>query len=135
MFHISGCLLYLAPLPPSLLNMLFSIISIITFGAAVSQAAPATVPITGLVGSSHFTVPAIHNPNYVRNGTAAMLKAYAKYNLKPTREMPAVFTESLMRRQDGSVPAVPNDGSEYLVPVTIGGEPLNLDFDTGSSDL
>jgi hypothetical protein len=119
--------------------MLFSIISIITFGAAVSQAAPApapaTVPISGLVGSSRFTVPAIHNPNYVRNGTAAMLKAYAKYNLKPTREMPTAFTESLRRRQDGSVPAIPNDGSEYLVPVTIGGEPLNLDFDTGSSDL
>jgi hypothetical protein len=117
--------------------MLFSIISIITFRAAVSQAAPApaTVPIASLDGSSRFTVPAIHNPNYVRNGTAAMLKAYAKYNLKPTREMPTAFTESLRRRQDGSVPAVPNDGSEYLVPVTIGGEPLNLDFDTGSSDL
>jgi hypothetical protein len=115
------------------LDMLFSIIPIIAFGAAVSQAAPA--PIAGLVGNSRFTVPAIRNPNYVRNGTAAMLKAYAKYNLKPTREMPAAFTESLTRRQDGSVPAIPNDGSEYLVPVTIGGEPLNLDFDTGSSDL
>jgi hypothetical protein len=115
--------------------MLFSIIPIIAFGVAISQAAPA--PLAGLVGSSRFTVPAIHNPNYVRNGTAAMLKAYAKYNLKPTRKMPTAFTESLSlrRRQDGSVPAIPNDGSEYLVPVTIGGEPLNLDFDTGSSDL
>ena len=116
--------------------MLFSIISIITFGAAVSQAAPVRVPIAGLVGSSSFTVPATHNPNYERNGTAAMLKAYAKYNLKPTREMPTAFTEPLRRRQDGSVPAVPNGGSEYLVPVTIGGcGPLDLDFDTGSSDL
>ena len=25
--------------------------------------------------------------------------------------------------------------SEYLCPVTIGGQTLNLDFDTGSSDL
>jgi hypothetical protein len=115
--------------------MLTSIISIVTLGAAVSLAAPAPVPGTGPVGSSRFTVPAIHNPNYVRNGTAAMLKAYAKYNLKPTREMPSAFTKSLARRQDGSAPAIPNDGSEYLVPVTIGGEPLNLDFDTGSSDL
>jgi hypothetical protein len=104
--------------------MLTSIISIVILGAAVALAAPAPVPGTGLVGSSRFTVPAIHNPNYVRNGTAAMLKAYAKYNLKPTREMPSAFTVSLARRQDGSAPAIPNDGSEYLVPVTIGGEPL-----------
>jgi hypothetical protein len=117
--------------------MLSSIITIIALGAAVSQAAPAAVSGAGagVVGNSRFSVPAVHNPNYVRNGTAALLKAYAKYKLKPTREMPKAFTESLSRRQDGSVTAVPNDGVEYLVPVTIGGEPLNLDFDTGSSDL
>jgi hypothetical protein len=117
------------------LKMLLSIISTITLGAAVSYAAPAAIPITNLAGNSRFTVPAVHNANYVRNGTAALLKAYAKYNLKPTREMSIAFTEALNRRQDGSAPAVPNGGSEYLVPVTIGGEPLNLDFDTGSSDL
>ena len=115
--------------------MLSSIITIIAFGVAATQAAPAAVSGAGVVGNSRFSVPAVHNSNYVRNGTAAMLKAYAKYKLKPTREMPKAFTESLSRRQDGSVTAVPNDGVEYLVPVTIGGEPLNLDFDTGSSDL
>jgi hypothetical protein len=115
--------------------MLSSIISILAFGAAVTHAAPAAVAVAGVVGNSRFTVPAVHNSNYVRNGTAALLKAYAKYNLKPTREMPVAFTESLRKRQDGSVPAHPDGGVEYLVPVTIGGEPLNLDFDTGSSDL
>jgi hypothetical protein len=115
--------------------MLSSIISILVFGAAVSRAAPAPLPATEVAGNSRFTVPAIHNSNYVRNGTAALLKAYAKYNLKPTREMPVAFTESLRKRQDGSAPAHPDGGVEYLVPVTIGGEPLNLDFDTGSSDL
>ncbi len=112
-----------------------SIITIIALGVAVAHAAPTTVPVAELIGNSRFTVPAVQNANYVRNGTAAMLKAYAKYRLKPTMEMPKAFTESLTKRQDGSVPAIPNDGSEYLVPVTIGGEPLNLDFDTGSSDL
>ena len=102
---------------------------------AVTQAAPAAVSGSAPDGNSRFSAHAVHNPNYLRNGTAAMLKAYAKYNLKPTREMPKAFTESLSRRQDGSVTAVPSDGVEYLVPVTIGGEPLNLDFDTGSSDL
>jgi hypothetical protein len=133
-FDIPGALIHLGPSRGSI-NMLSSIIAIIAIGVAVAHAAPVAVTGAGLVGNSRFTVPAIHNANYVRNGTAAMLKAYAKYKLKPTMEMPKAFTESLSRRQDGSVPAVPNDGSEYLVPVTIGGEPLNLDFDTGSSDL
>jgi hypothetical protein len=133
-FDIPSALIHLSPSRSSI-NMLSSIIAIITLGVAVAHAAPAAVPVAGLVGNSRFTVPAVHNANYVRNGTAAMLKAYAKYKLKPTMEMPKAFTESLSRRQDSSVPAVPNDGSEYLVPVTIGGEPLNLDFDTGSSDL
>ena len=31
--------------------------------------------------------------------------------------------------------ATPADGSEYLVPVTVGGQSLNLDLDTGSADL
>ncbi len=115
--------------------MLSSIIATLVIGAGISHAAPASGPIEGLVGDSSRSVPAVHNANYVRNGTAAMLKAYAKYHLKPTREMPIAFTNALRRRQDGSVTAVPNGGSEYLVPVTIGGEPLNLDFDTGSSDL
>jgi hypothetical protein len=80
---------------------------------------------------STFSVPAVRNTNYVRNGTAALLKAYAKYNLKPTR--PGSVLE---RRQDGSVVATPADQDvEYLCPVSIGGETLNLDFDTGSADL
>jgi hypothetical protein len=80
---------------------------------------------------STFTIPAIRNKNYVRNGTAALLKAYAKYNLKPTQP-----DSVLGRRQDGSVAATPAaQDVEYLCPVSIGGEILNLNFDTGSSDL
>ena len=131
-FDIPSAPIHLGPSRGSI-DMLSSMIAIITLGVAVAPAAPVTISVAGLLGN--FTVPAVHNANYVRNGTAAMLKAYAKYKLKPTMEMPKAFTESLSRRQDGYVPAVPNDGSEYLVPVTIGGEALNLDFDTGSSDL
>jgi len=135
MFHTPACILHPVLLFLSPSDMLSSIISILALGAAVSQAAPAPVPNASVFGSSRFTVPAVHNANYVRNGTAALLKAYAKYHLKPTREMPEAFTQSLKKRQDGSVVAIPSGGQEYLVPVTIGGEPLNLDFDTGSSDL
>lgn len=38
--------------------------------------------------------------------------------------------------QDGAVAATPEENDvEYLAPVSIGGQKLNLDFDTGSSDL
>ena len=37
---------------------------------------------------------------------------------------------------DGLVAATPEQyDAEYLCPVTIGGQTLNLDFDTGSADL
>jgi aspergillopepsin I len=89
---------------------------------------------------SSYSIPAVRNVNYVRNGAAAMKKAYNKYNLKPTGGLAGSFLESLpeniVKRQDGSAVATPATGDvEYLVPVSIGGETLNLDFDTGSSDL
>lgn len=38
--------------------------------------------------------------------------------------------------QDGEVAATPEENdTEYLAPVSIGGQKVNLDFDTGSSDL
>ena len=64
-------------------------------------------------------------------GTAAMLKAYAKYGLKPNHP-----NSALERRQDGSVTASPaQQDVEYMCQVTIGGQNLNLDLDTGSADL
>jgi hypothetical protein len=71
----------------------------------------------------------------VRNGTAAILKAYAKHNLTPTKEMPAAFLSALAKRQDSAAPAFPADGAEYLVTTSVGGQNLDLDFDTGSADL
>jgi hypothetical protein len=64
-----------------------------------------------------------------------MLRAYAKHNLIPTREMPSAFLSELQKRQDGSATASPSNNAEYLVPVSVGGETLNLDFDSGSADL
>ena len=116
--------------------MLSSITTILALGAIVAKAAPtANAPAAEALGSSTFSVPAVKNPNLVRNGTAALLKAYAKYNLQPTMQMPESFMISLKKRQDGSDPASPAGGVEYLIPVTVGGESLNLDLDTGSADL
>lgn len=106
--------------------------------AIAAQAAPA--PASNVVGEAAFSADAVHisnfKPDYVRNGTAAMLKAYAKHHLTPTKEMPREFMEALVhKRQDGSATAIPAGGVEYLVSTTVGGQKLNLDFDTGSADL
>lgn len=88
------------------------------------------------MGSSTFSATAVHNANFHRNGTAALLKAYAKYGLTPTKKVNAGFLAELQKRQDGSAPAFPDsNGVEYLVSTTVGGQSLNLDFDTGSADL
>lgn len=99
--------------------------------AVAAQAAPTS----NVIGSKSFSAPAIHNPNFVRNGSAALMKAYAKHHLTPTKELPAAFLNELGKRQDGSATASPSNGVEYLVSTSVGGQSLNLDFDTGSADL
>ncbi|TVY91799.1 Penicillopepsin [Lachnellula willkommii] len=106
-----------------------------------AQAAPLdTNSTTSVQGSKSFSAPAVYNPNFTRNGTAALLKAYAKHKLTPTKNFSEAFhsalSNSIQKRQDGSAPAVPTEyDSEYLVSTTVGGQKLNLDFDTGSADL
>jgi aspergillopepsin I len=118
--------------------MLSSLTTVLALAAAAQAApAPPALPVAQ-AGASAFSVQAVHS-GAVRNGTAAMLKAYKKYNLQPTQDFSESFLTELAlsrKRQDGSAPAVPtSQDSEYLVPVTVGGQQLNLDFDTGSADL
>ncbi|ETN38819.1 uncharacterized protein HMPREF1541_06858 [Cyphellophora europaea CBS 101466] len=57
-------------------------------------------------------------------------RVYEKYNVA----VPADVSKAA--QDDGSVAANPEDGDvEYLSPVEIGGQTVNLDFDTGSADL
>ena len=68
---------------------------------------------------------------FILSGPSAMAKTYAKYG----KAVPAVIAAAAANN-DGTVTANPEAyDSEYLCPVTIGGQTLNLDFDTGSSDL
>lgn len=111
---------------------MFSIYTLIAL-VLTAQAAPSSEKVS----AGSFSLPAIHTAN--RNGTAAMLKAYKKFNLIPTQDFPPSFWNELhvsRKRQDSSAPASPDStNSEYLVPVTVGGQKLNLDFDSGSADL
>jgi aspergillopepsin I len=62
-------------------------------------------------------------------GPVQMWKTYQKYGVAPPPDVLAAAT-------DGTVTATPEQyDAEYLCPVTIGGQTLNLDFDTGSADL
>ncbi|GAM34977.1 aspartyl protease [Talaromyces pinophilus] len=82
------------------------------------------------------------NPNFVKNASAIHYADLARYNttLNSTYGVAAVATvaagSAWTLGQAGTTPAI---GvlleSEYVCPVTIGGQTLFLDFDTGSSDL
>ena len=79
----------------------------------------------------HFSVTQKYNCQFVPNGPVAYAKVFNKFN-KPMPHDLAVATGN-----DGSVTATPLDSSdqEYLCPVDIGGQTLNLVPDTGSADL
>ena len=77
-----------------------------------------------------FSVQQKLNEKFVANGPAAYAKALKKFG-KP---LPADLAKAT--GNDGSVTASPQQFDEdYLCPVSIGGQTLNLDFDTGSADL
>jgi aspergillopepsin I len=62
-------------------------------------------------------------------GSVLLLNTYQKFGVVCPPDIKAAAA-------DGSVTATPEQyDSEYLCPVTIGGQTLNLDFDTGSADL
>lgn len=65
------------------------------------------------------------------SGPASLAKAYGKFNKAAPKDVKVAAAAS-----DGTVTATPEQYDvEYLSPVSIGGQVLNLDFDTGSSDL
>lgn len=74
-----------------------------------------------------FSVTQVPNLKFVPNGPAAYARALQKYGK----------TLTAGAGNDGSVTATPSDpyDTEYVCPVSIDGQTLKLNFDTGSSDL
>lgn len=69
----------------------------------------------------------------LRNGPADVVRAYARY---ANASAPTAVAYAAVAVQTASVSAVPEQyDTEYLCPVTVGNETLNLNFDTGSSDF
>ena len=79
-------------------------------------------------------------------GPNAMAAAYRKYGFKMPNVLKSRQLANTTRPAPGANPNAPAQGfpvaavpepnaAEYLSPVTIGGQTVTLDFDTGSSDL
>ena len=97
--------------------------------AAALLTLSAAAPTTKRSGFSVHQV--VKNPGIIKSGPAAMAAPFIKYG----KTMPPAVALAAAT-SDGTVTATPTEyDSEYLCPVTIGGETLQLDFDTGSSDL
>jgi hypothetical protein len=137
----------------------FRLFLLVAFLAAIVLAAPAPVRKRTIQKRS-FTVPRQLNTAHPTgpNGAAAMRKVFRKYNFKVNEDF--VVKEGFIGQakqsgqdeqqnatataasagntagQSGSVAANPEDNAAlFLSPVSVGGQTLNLDFDSGSSDL
>ena len=78
-----------------------------------------------------------------RNGASAMKKSFMKYGLV----IPEMYSNASSKTkadlfslaetgQTGVTTNTPVGGdAEFLAPISIGGQTINMDFDTGSSDL
>lgn len=98
--------------------------------ALISLASSSPVSISGLLRT--FTVSQNTTKPIIKSGPLALANAYQKFKV----DVPADVAAAAAAAADGSVTATPEaNDAEYLCPVTIGGQTLNLDFDTGSADL
>ncbi|KAK3395053.1 aspartic-type endopeptidase-like protein [Podospora didyma] len=90
-----------------------------------------------------FSVTQVANHKYKFNGAVSVYKTYLKFGVPIPEDLrSAVFNATdgrLGKRLTGSASATPIDSYDdaYITPVSIGtpAQVLNLDFDTGSSDL
>jgi len=100
----------------------------------IGAPAPAPAP----AGTGNFSVAQVRNPHFTKHGPIALAKAYRKYGVPVPDDLLAVVSSILSKRTTGSAVTTPEESDvEYLTPVSIGtpAQVLNLDFDTGSSDL
>jgi hypothetical protein len=92
-----------------------------------------------------FRIDRVRQANYVPNGPAALRKAYVKFGLDdisflPDANIPASISAETASAstgsEEGEVSASPTQNdAEFLSPVTVGGQTIVMDFDTGSSDM
>lgn len=88
-------------------------------------------PVDKRVVKKEFSVKQSIAKPKIKSGPAAVQATFNKYGKQAPANVRAAAANN-----DGTVVTTPTEfDSQYLTPVTIGGQELNLDFDTGSSDL
>lgn len=107
--------------------------------ACAVVAAPAATPAKPGKGKS-FIVKRFENPNYVRVGAAAVRQAYGKFGWDLPHAFQGVGAASPNDTVGDDVRVAAAGGfipgeTQFLVPVTVGGQALHMNLDTGSSDL
>jgi aspergillopepsin I len=108
---------------------------------AFPDARAGTLPPSNLNRPGTVSLKQVRNPNFIRNGPIQLAKTYHKYKAPLPADLKAAverIRKDLLKRGNGSAETKPEENDvEYLTPVSIGTPPqvLNLDFDTGSSDL
>lgn len=100
------------------------------FTVGANQNAATGTAATNTTGHHH------HHHHHHHNTTAAA-SVSANSNADTSTFASAAAAASARSGDDTSEVAATaaDNGAEYLAPVTIGGQQLNLDFDTGSADL
>jgi hypothetical protein len=131
----------------------FRLFLLVAFLAAIVLAVPAPLRKKNIQKRT-FRVPRQLNKAHPTgpNGAAAMRKIFRKYNFKVKEDFmvkEGFISQSKQSEQQnttsdaaggknttGSVAANPGPNAAlFLSPVDVGGQMLNLDFDSGSSDL
>lgn len=112
-----------------------NILTLLATLLAFSMAAP--TPTKTSIAKRSFKVPRQLNPKMLgkrRSGQAAMEKASRKYGWGTSNN--AAVPANGTGKENGVVGALPEENDAlFLSPVMVGEQQLNLDFDTGSSDL
>jgi aspergillopepsin I len=105
---------------------------------SVAFVASATLSLAAPPGHAgqRFQVAQVAAGSVFKSGPIQMAKTYGKYHSTGAKPPADVVRAAKVATQSGSVSASPQAFDQaYLCPVTVGGKTLNLDFDTGSSDL
>ncbi|KAG5945079.1 hypothetical protein E4U59_006446 [Claviceps monticola] len=133
---------------PSFGSLLVSLVA----ASSLAAAAPAATGPHHKSGA--FSVPVVHNKHVRLNGPVSLARTYMKFDKTVPEDVAAALerrekklrhkyqksnkSHKSHKRSTGSAISVPAENDiEYLTPVQIGTPPqtLNLQFDTGSSDL